>query len=98
MRRRFESEGDDLNIWVAFTDLMSNSFLIINLFLITSFLVNVAKSKSGKNEVKDYGILISTLERKNSDLQKTNDDLQKEIDRLKSSTPKKTDGSISVWH
>lgn len=91
MRRRFESEGDDLNIWVAFTDLMSNSFLIINLFLITSFLVNVAKSKSGKNEVKDYGILISTLERKNSDLQKTNDDLQKEIDRLKSSTPKKTD-------
>lgn len=26
MRRKFESEGDDLNIWVAFTDLMSNSF------------------------------------------------------------------------
>ena len=91
MKRRQELENDDLNIWVAFTDLMSNSFLIINLFLITSFLVNVAKSKSGKSEVKDYGILISTLERKNSDLEKRNQDLQKEIDKLKPSIPKKSD-------
>ena len=52
MRRKFESEGDDLNIWVAFTDLMSNSFLIINLFLITSLLINTATSKSSNGELK----------------------------------------------
>lgn len=52
MRRKFEFEGDDLNIWVAFTDLMSNSFLIINLFLITSLLINTATSKSSNGELK----------------------------------------------
>lgn len=37
VRRRPELDGDEFNIWTAFTDLMSNSFLILSLFLIISF-------------------------------------------------------------
>ncbi|MEI6327895.1 MAG: hypothetical protein WCP16_01595 [Pseudanabaena sp. ELA645] len=38
LRRSPESEGDEFNIWAAFTDLMSNSFLILSLLLIISLL------------------------------------------------------------
>ena len=38
LRRRPESESDEFNIWAAFTDLMSNSFLILSLLLIISLL------------------------------------------------------------
>lgn len=36
VRRRPELDGDEFNIWTAFTDLMSNSFLILSLLLIIS--------------------------------------------------------------
>ncbi|WP_199302229.1 hypothetical protein [Pseudanabaena cinerea] len=83
MRRKFESETEDLNIWVAFTDLMSNSFLIISLFLITSFLIGFTRSKLNAKEGKKATDLIPTLEKRNNELEQRNRILQQEIDRLK---------------
>jgi hypothetical protein len=48
VRRSPESEGDEFNIWAAFTDLMSNSFLILSLLLIL-----ISLSKIGNGSMDD---------------------------------------------
>ena len=90
MRRRIDSEEDELNIWVAFTDLMSNAFLILSLFLITSFLANITKSKSGNDEIKKYVELTITLKKENDNLRERNQYIEAEI-RKSNSVPKKSD-------
>ena len=55
MRRKLELEDNELNIWVAFTDLMSNAFLILSLFLITSFLISITKPKDN-NQAREKRI------------------------------------------
>jgi flagellar motor protein MotB len=91
MRRKPDIENDDLNIWVAFTDLMSNLFLIVSLFLIISLLVNASASKSKKGEMKAAKDLKMELEEKLNNLEKRNQNLQQEIDKLKSIIPKTSD-------
>lgn len=90
MRRKFESEDDELNIWVAFTDLMSNAFLILSLFLITSFLANITKTKSGNDEIKKYVELTITLKKENDNLRERNQYIEAEI-RKSNSVPKKSE-------
>lgn len=90
MRRRIDSEEDELNIWVAFTDLMSNAFLILSLFLITSFLANITKTKSGNDEIKKYVELTITLRKENGDLRERIQYIEAEI-RRSNSIPKKSD-------
>jgi len=68
MRRKVESENDELNVWGAFTDLMSNAFLIINLFLMTSLLINTTKPKDNKQDTEKYVQINRDLESNNARL------------------------------
>ena len=51
MRRRTRStdSDEDLNIWPAFTDLMSNAFMIINLFLLLALVKSVFLKSTAEN-------------------------------------------------
>ncbi len=94
MRRKTDLENDDLNIWVAFTDLMSNAFLILSLFLITSFLANITKTKSGNDEIQKYVELTITLRKENGDLRER---IQAEI-RKSNSIPKTSDTPPIIFY
>ncbi len=96
MRRRtraIESE-EDLNIWPAFTDLMSNAFMILSLFLLLAIVKSVflksraqntlAKLDKTESKIRDLEKEISDLK---EDLKNRNTlviDLEKQINRLKS--------------
>ena len=100
MRRKTEFEGDELNIWAAFTDLMSNALLILSLLLIIPFLTNINKSKDvikakdSAQETEKYKEKSIDLENKNKNLQQKINDLEKNINQFntasnipKSNTP-----------
>jgi flagellar motor protein MotB len=68
MRRRFEVDNDELNIWGAFTDLMSNAFLIINLILLIPLLINISKSEEKKQNTEKAEEVKRNLELENRSL------------------------------
>ncbi|MFM6282048.1 MAG: flagellar motor protein, partial [Dolichospermum sp.] len=39
-RSRYTESNEDLNVWTAFTDLMSNAFMILVLFLFLSIIIS----------------------------------------------------------
>ncbi len=96
MRRRARpaDSHEDLNIWPAFTDLMSNAFMIINLFLLLALVKSVFLKSTAKNtsdELAKAQNKIIMLEKKYEDLQgeqreKNNQitALQRQIESLKS--------------
>lgn len=71
--RDINDENDDLNIWPSFTDLMSNAFMIITLFL----LLTLVRSLLLKSNTNDQNKEIIALKKQLVDK-------QKEIDKLKS--------------
>lgn len=96
MRRRIRDNEltEDLNIWQAFTDLMSNAFMILSLFLFLAiiksvFLKSRAENTLGQldkteNKIRDLEKQLTNVQKK---LQQKNDyliELQGQIERLKS--------------
>jgi flagellar motor protein MotB len=64
MRRptQINNSSEDLNIWQAFTDLMSNAFLIMILFLLIGIAKSASDSKVKDQTIKDSNTKISQLE------------------------------------
>jgi sensor histidine kinase YesM len=49
-RSRYTEYNEDLNVWPAFTDLMSNAFMILVLFLFLTIIISqINKSQISKN-------------------------------------------------
>lgn len=84
---RHSESSEDLNIWSAFTDLMSNAFIILSLFLLLTIVRSVLlKSASEATETrviqlnKQVANLQKELQQKNNQVT----ELEVQINRLKS--------------
>ncbi|TAE61145.1 MAG: flagellar motor protein [Nostocales cyanobacterium] len=69
-RSRYTEDNEDLNVWQAFTDLMSNAFMILVLFLFLTIIIsqmNIIQNKPDKNVV-NLPLKIKTLEQELSNL------------------------------
>ncbi len=92
MRRKPEFEGDELNIWAAFTDLMSNALLILSLILVIPLLINITKTKDiikakdTTQEAEKYKEKSIDLENKNKNLEQKINNLEKSINQFNTSS------------
>ncbi len=69
---RFKTEEEELNVWPAFTDLMSNAFMILSLFLILAIIKSVfvqsvseitaSRSQQLERELQQRSNRVSNLE------------------------------------
>ncbi|MBP0039060.1 MAG: hypothetical protein J7519_15350 [Roseofilum sp. SID1] len=87
MSRRHSREltsEEDLKIWTAFTDLMSNAFMILTLFLLLALIKSVfLKSDSETNEMR----LQDKLQQRENEVKQLENEvkqLQETVERLKS--------------
>ncbi|MEL7037490.1 MAG: hypothetical protein AAFO04_17985 [Cyanobacteria bacterium J06592_8] len=73
-RSRYQSSDEELNVWPAFTDLMSNAFMILSLFLILAIIksvfvesvseANAFRSQELERELRQRSNRINSLERR----------------------------------
>jgi hypothetical protein len=63
MRRptQINNSSEDLNIWQAFTDLMSNAFLIMILFLLIGIFKSASDSKVKDQTIKDWRHILKII-------------------------------------
>jgi len=79
-RHRQIDSSEDINIWPAFTDLMSNAFMILSLFLLLALVkASLFKSNSEQTSAK-----LNQTETQVREQQKTIDDLQNQLRRRRS--------------
>ena len=91
--RNFDAQ-EDLNIWPAFTDLMSNAFMILSLFLLLAIVKSIFLKSASENtasqlnqretQVRDLEKQVSALQGKLAQSQNTTTELEQQINRLKS--------------
>lgn len=95
-RSRFSDSSDEMNVWPAFTDLMSNAFMILSLLLLLAFVRLILIRTSAEEEAlgweQRYALLLSQQERllaerdqllvEQQDLQEEVEDLETRRDRL----------------
>ena len=68
-RSRYTEYNEDLNVWQAFTDLMSNAFMILILFLFLTVIISQITNKPAPNSV-DLALKVKELEQQVQYLQK----------------------------
>lgn len=88
-RSRFNDTSDEMNVWPAFADLMSNAFMILSLLLLLAFVRLILIRTSAEEEAlgweQRYNQLLSQQEQllaEQEDLQAELEDLEGESDRL----------------
>jgi len=81
-RNRPRESHEDLNIWPAFTDLMSNAFMIINLFLLLALVKSVFLKSTAENTSdaleraqKQIEEITQILNNTKNELQETNNEI-----------------------
>lgn len=93
-RSRYSESSEEINIWPAFTDLMSNAFMILSLFLLLALVKSsVLKSTSEEanvklnqteNQVRDLERQVSSLTRELEQKKNRITNLEGQVERLKS--------------
>ncbi len=90
-RLRREDYEEELNIWSAFTDLMSNAFMILMLFLLITILKSVfvqSISESSGNQTGEIyeklAILQKELQQKNSEIKNLKKQVKRQVKDQKS--------------
>ena len=96
MRRRSRhiDSSEELNIWPAFTDLMSNAFMILSLFLLLSIVkASILKSTSeetitklsqGEEQLKNLEKRVASLQQELQEKTNQVTNLEGQVERLKS--------------
>lgn len=92
-RRHYQQENEELDITNAFTDLMSNAFMILSFFLILSSLLiwqtqtENSELKKGVENIAELIKKLTDLEKENEQLKSINESLKKENKTLNSASP-----------
>ncbi len=95
-RSRFSDSSEEMNVWPAFTDLMSNAFMILSLLLLLAFVRLILIRTSAEEEAlgweQRYNLLLNEQERllaeqdqllvQQQELQENVEDLETESDQL----------------
>ncbi|MBS3028279.1 MAG: flagellar motor protein [Dolichospermum sp. DET50] len=83
-RSRYTEYNEDLNVWQAFTDLMSNAFMILVLFLFLTIVISQITKKSAQNSL-NLPEKTKQLEQKIKNLQtelKSQNKLKQQVENL----------------
>jgi outer membrane protein OmpA-like peptidoglycan-associated protein len=81
-RSRSTHSHEDLNIWPAFTDLMSNAFMIINLFLLLALVKSVFLKSTSENTNEALAKAQKEVKEMRKKINKSQNDLQQKNMRI----------------
>lgn len=81
-RSRSINSHEDLNIWPAFTDLMSNAFMIINLFLLLALVKSVFLKTTSETTNEALAKAQKEIKEMRQKFNKSNDELQQKNNKL----------------
>jgi len=82
-RSRSVNSHEDLNIWPAFTDLMSNAFMIINLFLLLALVKSVFLKSTSENANESLAKAQKQIKEMTQRFDKSKNELQQTKNQLK---------------